>query len=64
MSGGCAAGLLEPVDASAFYKNLLRPALEAVGLPGKPTGDKGRPSGARGKTPRPSPYGGDPVAFE
>ena len=25
----------EPVDTGAFYKNLLRPALEAVGLPAR-----------------------------
>lgn len=30
---GRSARLLEPVDTGVFYKNLFRPALEAVGLP-------------------------------
>jgi integrase len=31
----------EPVDTGAFYKNLLRPALEAVGLPASRPATKG-----------------------
>jgi integrase len=34
----------EPVDPGAFYKNLLRPALEAVGLPASRSATKDAPA--------------------
>ena len=34
----------EPVDTGAFYKNLLRPALEAVGLPASRPATKDAPA--------------------
>jgi integrase len=34
----------EPVDIGAFYKNLLRPALEAVGLPASRPATKDAPA--------------------
>jgi integrase len=34
----------EPIDPGAFYKNLLRPALEAVGLPATRPATKDEPA--------------------
>lgn len=51
----------QPVEPGAFYKNLLRPALEAM-APGEPTRHRDNTRCPRRPASRPTTHGGDAVA--